>query len=155
MSSFIDSIKTGVAQAAEFTVQKTTELSETAKLKLKETKLAGEINDIYREIGKLIYRQYKDQSDETQDIAARCLEIDGKNDELAGVAERLAAIKAEAAAQKAQRRAAEEAAPAKEAPDNESPAAAETQSVRFCTSCGNEIPEGANFCPVCGRKTEV
>lgn len=169
--SFFDSLKSKVSQAAEITVQKTGEVSETAKLKLKERDLASDINEVYAQIGRLIYKQYKEQTDETEEIAGKCLDIDKKNAEIAEIAEKIAVIKANAEEQKAQRKAAAEqakaakaAAPAAEEKPAEEPAPAaeeepaaeeakpEEAAGRFCPDCGAAVAIDAAFCPKCGKK---
>ena len=121
--AFFDTMKSKLSSAAEVTMKKTGEYSEIAKLKLRQNKLNGEINALYSEIGKLIYKQYQEKTDETEAVAEKCLSIDEKNAAIAKVLSDIEAIKAAAAADKAERaqaKAAAQEAPA--APKEEKPA---------------------------------
>ena len=123
--AFFDNMKSKLSSAAEVTMKKTGEYSEIAKLKLRQNKLNGEIDTLYSEIGKLIYKQYQEKTDETEAVAEKCLSIDEKNAAIAKVLSDIEAIKAAAAADKAERaqaKAAAQEAPA--APKVEKPAEA-------------------------------
>ncbi len=156
---FFKNLSNSLSKAAEATAKKAGELTDTAKLKLKQNRITTDINDAYTDIGKLIYKQYKESSDESAAIAEKCLSIDKCNEELDAVTAEIEAIKAAAEAAKAQTaeaKAAEakaaEAQTAEEAPAEEEPAKEAT--VKLCAACGAELPEGALFCNKCGQKQE-
>ncbi|MBO5649749.1 MAG: hypothetical protein J6S76_07540, partial [Clostridia bacterium] len=73
---FIKNLTDKLSKVAEATTKKAGELTDTAKLKVRISRLNSEINEAYSEIGKLIYKQYKDASDESAAIAEKCLAID-------------------------------------------------------------------------------
>ncbi len=153
---FFKNLTNSLSKAAEATAKKAGELTDTAKLKLKQNRITSDIGDTYTEIGRLIYKQYKDASDESAAIAEKCLAIDKLNEELEAVNAEIEAIKAAAEAAKAQ--AAEEKAAAAEAvaePEATEEAPAEDASeTKFCAACGAELPADALFCNKCGQKQE-
>ena len=163
---FLKNLSNSLSKATEATTKKASELTDTAKLKVKQNRINGEINEAYAEIGKLIYKQYKEATDESAAIAEKCLAIDKSNVELAEVNAEIEAIKAaaeaakaQAAAEKAAAKAAAEA-PAEEAAAEEEPAAEaaeeaeEAPAVRVCAACGATLPADALFCNKCGQKQE-
>ena len=87
---FLKNISASLSKAAEATTKKASELTDTAKLKIKQNRITSDINDTYNKIGALIYKQYKESGDESAAIAELCLAIDKSNEELNAVnAERL------------------------------------------------------------------
>ena len=155
---FLKNLSATLSKATEATTKKASELTDTAKLKVRQSRIQSSINETYTEIGKLIYKQYKESCDESAAIAELCLSIDKSNEELASVLAEIEAIKAaaeaakaEKAAAKAQAEAAEEAAEeAKEAAEE----AAEEAPARFCSACGASLAADALFCSKCGQKQE-
>ena len=99
---FLKNISSALSKAAEATTKKAGELTDIAKLKVKQNRISSDINATYSEIGKLIYKQYKESCDESASIAELCLSIDKDNEELAAVLAEVEAIKAAAEAAKAQ-----------------------------------------------------
>ena len=176
----LKNISVTLTKAAEATTKKASELTDTAKLKVKRSRIVAGINETYGEIGQLIYTQYKETSDESAAIAELCLAIDKANEELNAVDTEIAEIKAaaeaakakaqaeraaakaaaeaaaaeKAAAEKAAAEAAEkEAAEASEA-ETEEAAAAEEAPAHVCSACGTTLPADALFCCKCGQKQE-
>ncbi len=142
---FLKTITENLSKAAEFTVKKTGEVTDIARLKLKQGKITDDINDLYTDIGRLIYRQYKDQSDETQAIATKCLAIDKWNMELAKVTAELDSLRKTS-----------------DSGDNTAAADSKTQETQsssattaVCQNCAAEIPTGVHFCPNCGAKQDA
>ncbi len=154
---FFKNISASLSKAAEATTKKASELTDTAKLKIKQNRITSDINETYNKIGALIYKQYKESCDESAAIAELCLAIDKSNEELNAVNAEIEAIKeaaeaakAAAAAEKAAAKAQAEEAPAEETveePKEEAPA-------HFCSGCGAELSAGAMFCSKCGQKQE-
>lgn len=163
---FLKNISASLTKAAEATTKKASELTDTAKLKVKQNRITGDINNTYSEIGKLIYKQYKEASDESAAIAEMCLSIDKYNEELEALNAEIEAIKAAAEAAKAQAQA-DKAAKAAAAAEAQAAAAAVEETVAeapaeeekdeatvVCSACGAELPAGALFCSKCGQKQE-
>ena len=156
---FLKNITASLSKAAEATTKKASELTDTAKLKVKRSRIVSGINDTYAEIGKLIYSQYKESTDESAAIAEFCLAIDKPNEELAAVDAEIEAIKAAAEAAKQQARAEKEAADAAEEEACECTEACECKpedaaAANVCSACGAELPADALFCSKCGQKQE-
>jgi len=156
---FLKNISASLTKAAEATTKKASELTDTAKLKVKQNRITSEINENYNKIGALIYKQYKESGDESEAIAELCLAIDKSNEELNAVNAEIDAIKAAAEAAKAA--AAAEKAAAKAQPEAEAAPAEEAveepkeeAAVRFCSACGAELSADAMFCGKCGQKQE-
>jgi len=161
---FLKNLSATLSKATEATTKKASELTDTAKLKVRQNRIQSSINDTYTEIGKLIYKQYKESSDESAAIAELCLSIDKSNEELASVLAEIEAIKAAAEAAKAQAQA--EKAAAKAQAEAAAEAAVETEEAvaaeeakeeapaRFCSACGAALTSDALFCGKCGQKQE-
>ena len=146
---FLKNISASLSKAAEATTKKASELTDTAKLKVKQNRITSDINNTYTEIGKLIYKQYKEAGDESAAIAELCLAIDKHNEELDSVNAEIEEIKAAAEAAKAQAA----AAPAEAAAEEPKEEAKEEETV-VCSACGASLPAGALFCSKCGQKQE-
>ena len=154
---FIKNITATLSKAAEATTKKASELTDTAKLKIKQNRITSDINETYNKIGALIYKQYKESCDESAAIAELCLAIDKNNEELDAVNAEIEAIKeaaeaakAAAAAEKAAAKEQAEEAPVEEAVEETK----EEASVRICAACGAELSADALFCCKCGQKQE-
>ena len=156
---FLKNISASLSKAAEATTKKASELTDTAKLKVKQNRITSDINNTYTEIGKLIYKQYKEAGDESAAIAELCLAIDKHNEELDSVNAEIEEIKAAAEAAKAQAQAEKAAkaqaaaAPAEAAAEEPKEEAKEEETV-VCSACGASLPAGAFFCSKCGQKQE-
>lgn len=162
---FLDELTHNLSKAAEYTVKKAGELTDTAKLKLKQNRAVNDIEDIYQEIGKLIYTQYKEHTDETQTIAAKCFEIDKKKDEIQQILAELEKLKNAAKTAQSQQSPKEKTESQTASSENIDPsknaAASEAEKAEdssvapfFCPACGAEIPKDSVFCPKCGQKQE-
>jgi len=156
---FLKNISATLSKAAEATTKKASELTDTAKLKVKQNRITSDINESYNKIGALIYKQYKESGDESAAIAELCLAIDKSNEELDAVNAEIEAIKAAAEAAKAaaaaEKAAAKaEAAPAEEAVEETCEEPKEEAPANFCSGCGAELSAGALFCSKCGQKQE-
>ena len=159
---FLKNITASLSKAAEATTKKASELTDTAKLKVKRSRIVSDINETYTEIGRLIYSQYKESGDESAAIAEYCLAIDKFNEDLASVDAEIAEIKAAAEAAKEQARAEKEAAKAAEEAEAECECteecacepAEEAPAARVCSACGAELSAEALFCSKCGQKQE-
>ena len=90
--AFWDEFTKGAKDAAAFTMKKTEELTNLAKLKLaihtEETKL----DKCYSEIGSLYYDFQRKEEDHAAEIAALSLEADELNSKLADLRSQLAAL---------------------------------------------------------------
>ena len=62
---FFKNISASLSKAAEATTKKASELTDTAKLKIKQNRITSDINETYNKIGALIYKQYKESGDES------------------------------------------------------------------------------------------
>lgn len=158
---FIKNITTTLSKAAEATTKKASELTDTAKLKIKQNRITSDINETYNKIGALIYKQYRESCDESAAIAEFCLAIDKSNEELDAVNAEIEAIKeaaeaakAAAAAEKAAAKEQAEEAPVEEAVEEAVEETKEEAPVRICAACGAELSADALFCCKCGQKQE-
>lgn len=156
---FLKNLSNSLSKAAEATARKAGELTDTAKLKLRQNRIEADITDAYTDIGRLIYKQYKESADESEAIAAKCLAIDKSNEELAAIDAEIETIKkaAEAAKAKEQNEPVQDVHESEEEPAAEPAAAAEPEEApaaesRTCSACGAEISADALFCPKCGQK---
>lgn len=71
-------------EAYKVTADKTGKIAKEAKLKLKVGELKSEINNIYEEIGKIVYQKHirEDEFDITKDVDEYCTKIDCLSDEI-------------------------------------------------------------------------
>ena len=158
---FLKNLSATISKATEATTKKASELTDTAKLKVRQNRIQSSINETCTEIGNLIYKQYKESCDESAAIAELCLSIDKSNEELASVLAEIEAIKAAAEAAKAEKAAAKAQAEADEATEEAAEEAAEAAEeaaeeapARFCSACGASLAADALFCSKCGQKQE-
>ncbi len=155
--SFFKNVADKLTKAAEVTVKKTGELTDTAKLKLDVARMKSDIETKYTEIGTLVYKQYSEQTDESSAVAEKCLAIDAINEELDKtlliIEEKRAAIQAaKEEAARAKAAAAENTAGSVcESPRTCCCEAASAQTSE-CPACGAEISADSVFCSKCGQK---
>ncbi|MBP3917828.1 MAG: zinc ribbon domain-containing protein [Clostridia bacterium] len=165
---FFKNLSTSLTKAAEATAKKAGELTDTAKLNLKKGRIKSDIEDMYTDIGRLIYKQYKESADESNAIAEKCLAIDKSMEELAAVMAEIEAIRTAAEAEKEQHTAAGSAsAPTQDCAEEQTPSEtpvipaleettekADDTEARFCPACGAALPKDAAFCNKCGQKQD-
>lgn len=167
---FFKNLSTSLTKAAEATAKKAGELTDTAKLNLKKGRIKSDIEDMYTDIGRLIYKQYKESADESNAIAEKCLAIDKSMEELAAVMAEIEAIRTAAEAEKEHHTntAAESAsAPTQDCAEEQAPSEApvilaleetsekaDAAETRFCPACGAALPKDAAFCNKCGQKQD-
>ncbi len=89
----IKTITKTVSDAVDYTVRKTWELTDVARLKLQHAKTAERINKAYTRIGRLVYHDYHDGTDHAEEIAALCITIDEGHAELTRIADSIDGIK--------------------------------------------------------------
>ena len=82
-----------VSDTVDYTVHKTGEMIDIARLKLRRARIAEELHEAYTEIGHLVYHQYSDNTDRTAKIASLCLRIDEGNAEMQRLAESIEGIR--------------------------------------------------------------
>lgn len=80
--SFSDNFKRVVSDTARIAVKKSGEVIETAKNKYNEFDLSGEIDSLYRDLGKIVYTAYNEDTDISEDIKELCAKVDEKLAEL-------------------------------------------------------------------------
>ncbi len=82
MSSFSDNLKKALTGATRFAVKKSGEVIETAKNKYSEFDLNGEIDELYKNLGKTVYVAFCEDKDVSDEIKTICNEIGEKTAEL-------------------------------------------------------------------------
>lgn len=80
--SFGDNFKRVVSDTARIAVKKSGEVIETAKNKYNEFDLNSELDSIYREIGKVVYTAFNEDTDVSEEIKSLCAKVDEKLAEL-------------------------------------------------------------------------
>lgn len=80
---FFDKIGKKASEAYKVTADKTGKIAKETKMKLKITELKSQVNDIYEEIGKIVYEKHilKEKSIE-KEIEEKCTKIDVLSDEI-------------------------------------------------------------------------
>lgn len=81
---FFDKLGKKASEAYKVTADKTGKIAKEAKLKLKVGELKSEINNIYEEIGKIVYQKHirEDDFDISKDVDEYCTRIDCLSDEI-------------------------------------------------------------------------
>lgn len=76
--SFFDDLKKNAKKTSDFIVQKSKEVAQVTKKEVEIKKLQYEINNCYKKIGKLVYKQNTEDIDNSQKIEQICDAITGK-----------------------------------------------------------------------------
>lgn len=81
---FFDKLGKKASEAYRATADKTGKIAKETKLKIKMGELKSKINDIYEEIGKIVYEKHikKEQLDIEKDLIEQCTNIDVMSDEI-------------------------------------------------------------------------
>lgn len=81
---FFDKLGKKASEAYRVTADKTGKIAKETKLKIKMGELKSKINDIYEEIGKIVYEKHvkKEQIDIEKDLMEQCTNIDVMSDEI-------------------------------------------------------------------------
>lgn len=84
---FFDKLGKKASEAYKVTADKTGKLAKEAKLRIKMGDLKSEINDIYIEIGKVIYENHirEEKQDITSVLEEKCTKIDCLSDEIESI----------------------------------------------------------------------
>lgn len=81
---FFDKLGQKASEAYKVTANKTGKIAKEAKLKMKMGELKSEINNIYEDIGKIVYEKHirEDEYDISKEVEEKCIKIDILNDEI-------------------------------------------------------------------------
>lgn len=91
--SFWDDLQKTISEATDFTVQKTTELSDRAKLKYNIHTTEKKLDRIYAEIGRLHFDARKNGTDHESEIATLVMQADKLITDLANMKAEVASLK--------------------------------------------------------------
>ena len=81
---FFDKLGKKASEAYKATADKTGKLAKEAKLRMKISELKSQVNDNYKEIGKVIYQKHtrEGEYDISKEVEEMCTKIDVLNDEI-------------------------------------------------------------------------
>lgn len=80
---FFNKLSKKASETYQFTKDKTTKISGELKLRNKINECKNKIEDIYEEIGRMVFAQYKSNTmGESEEIKEKCEEIDKLNEEI-------------------------------------------------------------------------
>lgn len=80
---FLSKLGKKASEACQITKEKTTKLSGEIKLRNKINDCKNKINDLYEEIGKIVYAEYKSGvKNDSDDVSEKCEEISNLNIEI-------------------------------------------------------------------------
>ena len=84
---FFNKLGKKASEAYKVTADKTGKLAKEAKLRIKMGELKSEINDIYEDIGKIVYENHvkEDKEDISNEIEEKCTKIDCLSDEIESI----------------------------------------------------------------------
>ncbi|MDP4132912.1 MAG: zinc ribbon domain-containing protein [Bacillota bacterium] len=77
-----DTIKEKLNKAANYTVRKSGEVVNVAKLKIKETELESRLENLFTAIGRAMYTEHQEETDSSVEISGILEEIDKLKSEL-------------------------------------------------------------------------
>ena len=97
-------IKKSAVGVAKTTIRKTGELAENATMQMKLTTLRAKRDDLYKNLGKLTYKQLKLGTSQAESIAKTIKDLDKVSYEIAKQKEKIENVKAERELAKEQRR---------------------------------------------------
>ena len=80
--SFGDNLKKIFSDTAKIAVKKSGEIIESAKTKYTEFDIQSSIDNLYKDLGKIVYTGYKSDEDESDTITSLCDEIEVNISEL-------------------------------------------------------------------------
>ena len=92
---FLNKIGNFANKTYQKTSQKTGELAKEAKIKIKMNENKSKINDLYEEIGKVVYQKYtnKEELKMNEDLKAYCTQIDDLSKEIEKAQEEVLKLK--------------------------------------------------------------
>lgn len=81
---FFDKLGKKASEAYKVTADKTGKIAKEAKLRMKMNELKSDINDIYEDIGKVVYENYvrEEKQDISKDLDEKCTKINCLSDEI-------------------------------------------------------------------------
>lgn len=84
---FFDKLGKKASEAYKVTADKTGKIAKEAKLRMKMGELKSEINDIYEDIGKVVYENHvrEEKQDISKELEEKCTKIDCLSDEIESI----------------------------------------------------------------------
>lgn len=137
---FLNRLGRTLKEGARVVARESEELARVAKLRLDIAGLAGKRDDLWQEIGKVIYGQYE----EGREVPAEVMDLCRRAQE---VAEKIKAKEAEIAALRAQT---EEKGSPEQAVAGEGTGARSGEAAGKCPGCGSAVDPTDRFCRYCG-----
>lgn len=89
--NFFDKLSKKASETYQLTKEKTSKISEELKLRNKINEAKGKIEDLYEELGKGIYNEYK--TSEKYEVETKCEEISNLEDQIAKLKMEILSIK--------------------------------------------------------------
>ena len=90
---FLNKLGKKASETYQVTKEKTVKFSNEVKLKGKISDAKANINQVYKEIGELVYEQFKESTDKKEDIELKCQVISNLNDEIEKLEAEILALK--------------------------------------------------------------
>ena len=90
---FFNKLGKKASETYQVTKEKTVKFSNEVKLKGKISDVKANINQVYKEIGELVYEQFKNNTDKKEDIELKCQVIANLNDEISKLESEILALK--------------------------------------------------------------
>ena len=90
---FFNKLGKKASETYQVTKEKTVKFSNEVKLKGKISDTKANINKVYKEIGELVYEQFKDNTDKKEEIELKCQVISNLNDEISKLEAEILALK--------------------------------------------------------------
>lgn len=159
---FIDNISKKVSKGTKAIGQKSGEIFEVTKIKLDIASEKDKLEKYYEDIGKIIYKSYKEGNMEIPEVSDKCQLIDEIQQKVKSLNKKIAQIKGEGICKEcgevvssSQRychhcgRELEKVSPVVE---NEKEYRVEVSNGVLCKECGALNEKGAEYCSSCGKE---
>lgn len=119
---FFDKLGQKASKAYKVTADKTEKVAKDVKIKVKIQNLKGDIEDVYEELGKLVYENYLlDSNEDNTKIKEMIQDKCNKIDE---ISKQIDEMKLESL---------------------------DLKNTKLCCNCSNKIDKDSRFCPLCGK----
>lgn len=144
-----ENVKTKITQGGRAAIQKTKELTETARINSAISETRRQVNNLYKLIGQEIYATY--QNDPIPEVAEQIRNITELNKLIAEYKEQIRKINAVVICPQCNSKSKPDVTFCSECGYKLSQVSV-IQAADFCTGCGAPVSVDMNFCTVCRKK---
>lgn len=154
--SLMDNFGKKIGEAVSAVGKMSGELVEVTKINMEIRSKEEQIQKLYVELGKIMYKKYEEKTQLEDQLSQLCIQITAIEKESEALKAKLLAAKNIKAcpACKAEVSASLEFCSSCGVKIAQSAPQAAVEETVFCTGCGAKLPEATKFCGSCGKKAE-